>query len=176
MAGIFCLIGLGAQAQFSEEPITKESSWRDRVFTGGNVGFGFGNVDWVNIAPVLGYRLSDRASIGLGGSYRFTNNKFFNPPIKTNDYGGNLFGRYLLYGPVFLQAEYEYLNFEFVTAPNESVRLDFSSFLGGGGIAQPLGRNVALVITALYNFSYANSVESPYDSPWVVRGGINLGF
>lgn len=165
-----------AMAQYSEETITQESNWKDRVFTGGGLGFGFGDVDWVNVSPVLGYRITDRLAGGLSLTYRYSNYKFYSPSLKTNDYGGSLFARYLVRAPVFLQAEYEYLNFEFPVSVGETQRLDFSSLLGGGGIAQPLGRNAALIVTAMYNFSYANSVESPYASPWIFRGGITVGF
>ena len=165
-----------AVAQYSEETITQESNWKERIFTGGSLGFGFGDVDWVNISPVVGYRITDRLAGGLGATYRYSNYKRFNPALKTNDYGGSVFARYLVRAPVFLQAEYEYLNFEFPISAGETTRLDFSSLLGGGGIAQPLGRNAALIIVALYNFSYANSVESPYPSPWIFRGGITVGF
>ncbi|MEM8896223.1 MAG: hypothetical protein AAGC88_16715 [Bacteroidota bacterium] len=163
-------------AQYSEQPITQESSWTDRVFTGGGLGFGFGDVDWVNVSPVIGYRVTDRLAGGMSLTYRYSNYKRVTPALKTNDYGGSLFARYLVRAPIFLQMEYEYLNFEFPILAGETQRLDFNSFLGGGGIAQPVGRNAAFIITAMYNFSYANSAESPYASPWIIRGGITVGF
>lgn len=162
-------------AQFSQEVIDENSSFKDRLFTGGGMGLGFGNIDWVNISPVLGYRISDKTSVGAGATYRYTNYKVFRPNIRVRDYGANLFARHLISAPVFLHVEYEHLNFEFPVGGGETVRLNFNSFLGGAGIAHPIGRRSSVILMALYNFSFENANESPYDRPWVIRGGINFG-
>jgi len=48
--------------------------------------------------------------------------------------------------------------------------------MAGGGFIQPLGQRFAFYLMALYNFSYKDqSIYSPYDSPIVVRAGINIG-
>ncbi len=167
----------GAFAQNDNE-ITQDSPFWDRVFFGGNLGLSFGDVTFVEVAPLVGYRVTDKLSTGLQIQYRYRNDRRFTPDLEASDYGFNLFARYNIFEPFFLQAEYEYLDFEFITFPdNNSFREGFSSVLIGGGVAQPLGRRAFFIITALYNLSYDDSeVIRPYDSPLILRVGVNLGF
>ena len=177
LIAVIVLAYFGGFAQNGNE-ITEKSSFRDRVFFGGNLGLSFGDITFVEVAPLVGYRVTDRLSTGLQVQYRYRNDRRFTPDLEASDYGFNLFTRYNIYAPFFLQAEYEYLNFEFVTRPdNNSSREGFSSVLVGGGVAQPLGQRAFFIITALYNLSYDdNEVIRPYDSPLILRVGVNLGF
>lgn len=150
---------------------------RDRIVTGGGLGLGFGSVqDYFSVSPMIGYRLTARLLAGTGVTYRYTNYKVIKPSIKLNDYGLNPFLRFTFYRNIFLQTEYEYLNYEFPLTVSETTRRSFDSFLAGGGIIQPLGDRFAFYLMALYNFSYQDQVQySPYDSPIVIRAGINIG-
>ena len=159
--------------------IDESSGFKDRVFVGGNFGLSFGDVTNIQIAPIVGYRVTNELSLGLGPQYQYSRIKLVgNDDLTSNNYGLNVFARYNLPEPFFLQAEYEYLNFEFFTTPDlNTFRESFSSILVGGGIIQPLGGRAFINLTALYNLSYdANEVIRPYDSPLVVRAGISLGF
>ena len=47
----------------------------------------------------------------------------------------------------------------------------------GGGVAQPISKNASIFATALYNLSYDSSeLQSPYDSPFILRAGIGIHF
>lgn len=172
-----CFIAVNTFAQNGNE-IDEQSSLRDRVFFGGNLGLALGDVTFVEVAPLVGYRITDKLSGGLQLQYRYRNDKRFTPDLQTNDYGGNLFARYNLPAPFFLQAEYEYLNFEFISLQDgSSNREGFSSVLVGGGFAQPIGKRAFFTITALYNLSYDDTdLIRPYDNPLILRVGINAGF
>lgn len=150
---------------------------RDRIVTGGGLGLGFGSVqDFFSVSPMIGYRLTARLLAGTGITYRYTNYKVVKPSIKLHDYGLSPFLRFTFYRNIFLQTEYEYLNYEFPLTVAETTRRSFDSFLAGGGFIQPLGDRFAFYLMALYNFSYQDQVQySPYDSPIVVRAGINIG-
>jgi hypothetical protein len=152
---------------------------KDRIVTGGGVGLGFGSVqDYFSVSPMIGYRLTAKLLAGTGVTYRYTNYKIVRPSIKLNDYGLNPFLRFTVYRNIFIQTEYEYLNYEYPSSVSlaETTRRTFNSFLAGGGFIQPLGRKAAFYLMALYNFSYQESAQySPYDSPIVLRAGINLG-
>ena len=79
--------------------------------------------------------------------------------------------------PFFLQAEYEYLSYEFLRLDGSQDRDTFDSVLGGGGYMQPLAPNTAMYVTALYHFSYDSSdIYRPYTDPWVFRVGVAVGF
>jgi hypothetical protein len=153
--------------------------FKERIVTGGGLGLGFGSVqDYISVSPVLGYSITKKFIAGTGVTYRYTNYKFYTPSLKLTDYAVSPFLRYNIYRGFFLQTEYEYLNYEFPVSQAETTRLDFGSFLAGGGLVQPIGRNLAFYVMALYNFSYQQPVPgriSPYGSPFVLRAGINIG-
>lgn len=151
--------------------------FKDRIVTGGGLGLGFGPVqDFFSVSPMIGYRVTARLLAGTGLTYRYTNYKVTRPSIRLNDYGVNPFLRFTVYRNIFIQTEYEHLNYEYPVAQTETTRRSFNSFMGGGGFIQPLGERFAFYLMALYNFSYqVQDIYSPYDSPWVIRAGINIG-
>lgn len=169
-------VGLVAFSQGKDNSL-KGAPLKDRIVTGGGVGLGFGSVqDYFSVSPMIGYLLTAKLLAGTGISYRYTNYKIVKPSIKLNDYGVSPFLRFTVYRNIFLQTEYEYLNYEFPLTVAETTRRSFDSFLAGGGFIQPMGRRSAFYLMALYNFSYQQTSQySPYDSPWVIRAGINLG-
>lgn len=158
--------------------IDENSSFLDRVYVGGNLGLSFGDITNVQIAPIVGYRVTNRFSVGAGPQYQYTRIKLRGGnDLTSNNYGFNLFARYNIVEPFFLQAEYEYLNFELFNADLTSFRENFSNVLIGGGISQPIGSRAFFNLTVLYNVTYDNNAQfTPYDSPVIVRAGINLGF
>lgn len=172
---------LRVSAQWGQEEITDKPSLRDRIFTGGGMGLSFSqNFDFISVSPLIGYRLSQKAAAGTSIIFRYTNYKYVTPNVSTTDYGLSPFLRYQFYGPLFLHAEYEYLNTQYIDFNGEKVRKDFSSFMAGGGFFQPIGRHSGFFMMALYNFSY-RSPSNPYDyypysSPLVLRVGITAGF
>ena len=143
--------------------------FKERIVTGGGLGLGFGSVqDYISVSPVLGYSITKKFIAGTGFTYRYTNYKYYNPSIKLTDYAISPFLRYSVYRGIFVQTEYEYLNYEFPVSAGETTRMDFGSFLAGGGLVQPINRNLAFYVMALYNFSYQQPVPgrvSPYASP-----------
>lgn len=168
---LFCLLSFASYAQNGYE-IDKRSDWRERVFTGGNLGLQFGSNTYINVSPVVGYRITDSFSAGGGISYVYRRFTFGPTKVSRTDYGGNLFARYNLFKNIFTMAQFEHLSFEIT----EGERQGFSSVLAGGGISEPLGNNAALSFTVLYNLSYREGELSPYSSPWVIGGGVTLGF
>ncbi|MBT1702115.1 hypothetical protein [Chryseosolibacter indicus] len=177
---LFLLVVVSNAFGQGEENSLKGTPFKDRIVFGGGLGLGFSNVqDFISVSPVVGYRLTERLMAGANISYRYTNYKYYRPSIKLNDYGVGPFARFTVYKNIFVQAEYEYLNYEFPTSSiGENTRKTFNSFLAGGGFIQPLGPNVGFYLMALYNFSYKNPPAGeylPYDSPLVLRAGVNIG-
>ena len=181
---LILLIGISTNSIAQEE---QGSSIRDKIFVGGGFGAGFGNYTYVNISPIIGYRISPRLSAGMRFMYQYTTYDYYDYQAqRTLNYSGNDFGiggfaRFMVYGPVYLQAEYEHLNYDGLSYDGVSSRDTFDSFMAGGGISQPVGGKAFLFLTAMYNFSYdnfnsSNAYRSPYNSPWVIRIGITAGF
>jgi hypothetical protein len=150
---------------------------KSNIFYGGAVGLSFGDVQYVELSPMIGMHFTPKLSAGVSAMYRWVSDDRYNTELNTQDYGATLFGRYRLTSTFFLQAEYEYLNYEYYTSilNMTTERSDFTSLLAGGGISTPAGQNASFYMTALYNFSY-DEPDSPYDSPWVFRLGVAVGF
>ncbi len=169
-----------AMAQWGEEEMSDKPTLRERLFTGGGFGLSFSNYyDFVSVSPLVGYKITPKLAAGVQVQYRYTKYKQFTPKFSTNDYGISPFVRYSIYAPIFLQAEYEYLNYEYPITTSESIRKTYNSFLAGGGFFQPIGRHAGFYAVAMYNFSYraANYGEvTPYNSPLVLRVGVTAGF
>ncbi|HEY9047547.1 MAG TPA: hypothetical protein VIN08_16690 [Ohtaekwangia sp.] len=169
-----------AMAQWGEEEMSDKPTFRERIFTGGGFGLSFSNYyDFISVSPLIGYKVTPKLAAGIQVQYRYTKYKEFTPKFSTNDYGISPFVRYSIYAPIFLQAEYEYLNYEYPITTSESIRKTYNSFLAGGGFFQPIGRHAGFYAVAMYNFSYraANYGEvTPYNSPLVLRVGVTAGF
>ena len=168
-----------AMAQWGDEEMSDEPTLRERIFTGGGFGLSFSSYyDFVSVSPLIGYKVTPKLAAGVQVQYRYTKYKEVTPKFSTNDYGISPFVRYNIYSPFFIQAEYEYLNYEYLAYDGRH-RKAYNSFLAGGGLFQPLGRRAGFYALALYNFSYrAAGVNeaTPYDSPLVLRVGVTAGF
>lgn len=148
----------------------------DGWFYGGGIGANFAtDKSYFELSPMIGRRLGNSFSAGLGASYRYTNDKRVEPKTTSHDYGLTIFGRYSVTNSLFLEAAIEHINYEQNFINSSSERRDFTSYMAGGGVKQSLGNNTALYASALYNFS-AEDAASPYDDPWSIRFGISKGF
>ncbi|MCC5945005.1 MAG: hypothetical protein JJT94_08710 [Bernardetiaceae bacterium] len=157
-----------------------EMSLRDRIYFGGNLGFGFGTVTFVDISPIAGYRITEGFSLGAGFTYQYwRNNLWGSGPLASrySVYGGRLFARQFVVENIFVQAEFESLNSIDATSDPSSRGIGrgwFSSFFLGAGYAAPVGQGrTAFTIMALYNLT-RNPQRSLYQSPLVIRGGIQF--
>ncbi|HEY5916458.1 MAG TPA: hypothetical protein VIU13_03620 [Chryseolinea sp.] len=170
-----------AFAQWGQDEMPEKPSWRDRMFVGGGLGgLSFSSYsDYFGLQALVGYKITPKLAGGVQLQYRFTKYKQFTPEFTTNDYSVAPFLRFNFYGPLFLHAEYEYLNYENFDQYGELSRFGFNSFMAGGGFFQPVGRNAGFFLMALYNFSYQEAGQgdiSPYNSPFILRAGITAGF
>ncbi len=171
---VLCLICFCSIAQ-EENQVSEgqaNGNFFDKVFVGGNFGLQFGNVTFIDVSPLVGYRFTNRFSAGPGITYRYFKLRGFEG---TSTYGGSLFARHIIGSQFFAQVQYESLNtvYPSLDTPNALERGWVPGFFLGGGIFQPLGRKGAVTLAAMYNLIYDN-VRSPYGSPWVFNVGFNL--
>ncbi len=166
LTGINNVFAQNEKGKFSDIPI------KDRLFLGGNFGLQFGNrYTLIEVSPLVGLWLSPKFVAGGGPVYRYYKRTDLNFDFEENQYGGRLFGRYLLIQNLFAHAEYELLNLTDYRIQPNSPRTNISSFLVGGGYIQNLGRS-AVFIMVLFNL---NETElTPYTNP-VIRAGFNIG-
>ncbi len=152
----------------------KENFW-DRVYTGGGIGLQFGSQTFVNISPLIGYRLTEKFSMGVSATYLYYRYKDYNPAYSysSNTYGGSVFSRYLIFENLFAHVEYELLRLE--VRDNVSRLLgskDVTSVLVGGGYRQMLGDRSSINLMLLYNLN--ETTYSPYQNP-IIRISFGIG-
>jgi hypothetical protein len=159
-----------------QQPVQKTYAW----YVGGNVGLAFGDpVSYVEFSPTVGYMLFPRFQLGGRLVYRYRRDKRFEPDLSTTELGGALFGRYYVWGPVFVHAEAERTNWEYVTQIGDgytTVKSDYTAFYGGAGFQVPTGGRAAMYMSFLYDFNFDDNVPHPSSDPFVIRIGYGVFF
>jgi hypothetical protein len=165
-----------------------------RLIVGGGLvaGFGSGYTD-VGIFPVVGYRITERFSAGVGLGYEFQKQSYYltdpGPSAAVNLYSSHaniispsIWARHFIYNNIFLTGIFEY-NFQYLNGAvddpvqgkilNESYNVNAPCLLLGGGIKQPLGGRVSVLAEILYDV--LQQPNSPYLNQPVVHFGIVAG-
>jgi hypothetical protein len=187
----------------SAKPRKPGSFWH-RVSVGGDLGFQFGTVTGINLAPEVRVRTIDQLHVGLRFIYQYYKYKRYFLDTRTNQYldfrssvyGGGVYLRYYLssifdnfLGNLFAHAEFEYLTYSrpyTLCDPPEGYILDIGNSYYKPG-KQMIGIN-SLFIGGGYRQPIGNRVamelmllynlnesnESPYSNP-VFRLGVSVG-
>lgn len=134
-----------------EEP-TEDNPLGRKYFTGGSFGLSFGTYTYINAAPILGYRLTNRISVGSGLSYFYINDPYFEGSLL----GGKLFAQGMVYKTFFAHAEYELVDF----------RNNFSVILAGAGYRQMFSERSGIDLMVLFDLN--QNGRSFYNNP-VIR-------
>lgn len=153
-----------------------ENSFKSRLFFGGGLGLQFGSATLIEIAPIVGYKITPRFGIGVGPTYKYYHYEDYYGPnldVTTHVYGVSLFSRYFIFENVFAHVEYESLFYNTQYPGHPVERLEFKSLLVGGGYRQMIGMNAGLNFTILWNLN--DTYNSPYTNP-IIRMGFSVGF
>ena len=143
---------------------------KEHLYVGGNIGLQFGTITIIDVSPMVGYKITEKFSAGLGVTYTNLNDKSFIPGYQINIYGGRIFARYFLLENIFAHTECEVLNGQW--NPTSDQRINVASVMGGGGYRQQIGESSYFTILVLYNFN--DSFYSPYSNP-IIRAGFVIG-
>ena len=148
---------------------------KNHFFTGGSVGLRFGTLTNIEVSPVFGYHINDYLSAGVGGTYQFYNDRYYNPALRLNIYGGRAFVRVHPFSMFYLQGEYELLTYKTdVFHPTGQMENIISeNVLAGIGYREELSETVHYYLMLLYNFN--QTIYTPYSNP-VYRVGIEVAF
>jgi long-subunit fatty acid transport protein len=157
---------------------------KERFIFGGNVGAQFGSSTQVNLSPIIGYRITEKLSAGIGVNYLYYkfkylgyNNQTFTE--KNHIYGGNVWAQYLIIPQAFLHAEYGVLN---IGIPKlgangayngDTQRYNVNTCLVGGGYYQRISDNAGVQFSILWDL--IEDQYSPYNNP-IIRIGFAAGF
>ena len=85
-----------------------KSDFWSRTRFGGNFGAGFSNgFSYVNVSPRMYYLATEKLWLGAGVTFIWSKDNYYVPPFDQQFvYGFNFSAQYMLFGPLFLQAEY----------------------------------------------------------------------
>lgn len=163
-----------------EEEVEKKKKRPEALekFTfGGFFSLQFGNVTNIVVAPIVGYRIIPRVTVGVGLKYEYMRDNYYN--FDTHIYGVQLYTRFyvikdisnMLSGGIkmglFIHGEFETLSLERqwfdVTCPTCDGRFMLNSFLIGGGIRQAIGPRAGIYFIILWNLN--ESINSIYSNP-----------
>lgn len=155
--------------QNTNQSLGSEDRLVDRFFFGGNLGAQFGALTMVHVAPLVGFKITDRFNVGTRIQYQYLR---FNGigAFDTHVFGGSLFSRYFVFNNFFAHAEYEVINGLFASANPDRVSIPHL-FVGGGYLFR-FNDNVGLAVTAMYEL--LQRTYSPYRNP-IIGAGITYG-
>lgn len=141
-----------------------------KVTVGGGLGLTFGTITYIEIAPILGYYLTDNILAGVGVNYIYYENANFN--YKTSIYGGRVFGQYLFNDlPLLAHVETELINID-LFGNNE--RVNITNVYVGGGFKQRLGGASYLFVLGLWNLNETRESFFIQPNP-TIRIGVSIG-
>ncbi|NJM14378.1 MAG: hypothetical protein HC896_02480 [Bacteroidales bacterium] len=171
-----------------EEPYKEKKGQgvSEKVYFGGNFGLYFGNdYSYVEVSPLVGYRITPRLSSGVGATYIYYH--FGQQGISTHIYGGRVFSEYTFIhdlqnllnigfnGSFSLYTEFEVLSLEKkyfyvvnTTLSEEPGRYLQPAWWVGLNIGLPLGQRGRFNFGILWDL--LNTRNSLYSSPHVRAG------
>jgi hypothetical protein len=167
-----------------EYPTQKQKpSFASRLMIGGNLGLAFGSVTYISVNPLVGYRVTNNFTAGIGINYQYWSEKYFDYiannyyTVSSNIYGGSVFARYTVFRGLFLEGDFEANNLDAYTfdATNSSyttARMWVPSLLLGGGYYSG-GARGGFYISILYDV--IQNIYSPYYGIPVIRAGVGFG-
>jgi hypothetical protein len=155
----------------SAQDKTLPGSWMDKVGYGGNVGLRFGDVTYVEISPIAGYRLAPFIMPGIGLSYRYIQYRYPYRSDGLNIFGGSAWVRVYALPMIFGYAEHEELYGEFDPYYRPGEKYSIGTNFLGAGYSQELGNSSTYLMVL---FAMNQDYRSIYQNP-VIRVGIMIG-
>jgi hypothetical protein len=160
---------------------TKELSFGERLYFGGDFGLSLGRTQtFINLSPLVGYKLNEKLSIGAGPVFQYWQDQVvyineqtgfqYQKKVSSLIYGGKGFGRLFLFKDFFANVEFEYISADLPIQEGLTERRWIPAIWAGAGYMIKLNKNAGINIMALYNPLF-DKQNSPYTSPFDVRVG-----
>ncbi len=158
-----------------EEDNRETPPWREKVFFGGNFGLQIGTITSIEVSPVAGYRITDMFYSGVGVTYDFYNNSFFD--YSRHIFGGGIFARAYLFKGIFAHSDVFLFNVDDYNkftptagaiSYKKEGRIWIPSFMVGGGYSQPMGERSEAYMMILWDLNETS--DSPYENPIIKFG------
>ncbi|MBR0570410.1 hypothetical protein KB205_07275 [Microvirga sp. STS03] len=161
-----------------EEAEKEKQEFIDKLYFGGSFGLQFGSYTNITLLPIIGYKVTDKFSVGTGVVYHFISDG----GISLNNFGGRGFTQMEVFdimdGALLAHAEVEVLSREYLMLDNSNrplykLRKTMTLPMIGIGYRQRIGEKASLDLLLLYNAN--DDIVNPYSNP-VIRAGINIPF
>lgn len=108
LGGLSLLITTFLPALAQDEPKTP---FKDRIFFGGDLGLQFGNLTYIDVSPLVGYKITDKLHAGIGPTYIYY--KYKDAYLNANiNLWWTCIWKILVMDNLFVHSEYEMLNLE----------------------------------------------------------------
>jgi hypothetical protein len=146
----------------------------------------FGTTTYIEVAPLVGYHISDRLAVGLGPHYIYQSRKAspYYAAYQTHAFGLKVFARFALithaeeflpinlFNDLFVHVEYEGMSLEsrIYDPSQDKDRFIYHAILVGGGLSQRIGFYNSISFMVLWDLN--ESSRSPYSNP-IFRIGFN---
>ncbi|WP_242919439.1 hypothetical protein [Pontibacter liquoris] len=148
----------------------------DRLYYGGSFGLQFGSYTNISLLPILGYKVTNRFSVGTGVVYHFIRSG----GMSLNNYGGRAFTQVELFdigdGALLAHAELEAISTESLYFDQQGYytqRKMLALPMAGIGYRQRISDKASFDLLLLYNVN--DDPANPYSNP-VIRAGFNIPF
>lgn len=170
----------GSLGNANDNTGNQNEKWHDRIVVGGALGAQFGSSTYIEVSPIVGYKVTDMFTAGVGFTYQYFSQNFNDPGFldyKATVVGPRFFLQHDLIFGLFAHVEYEYAWYKFTYEDPAYNTLENSgnvpALFVGGGYNYMISDNAKFQIMALYDV--LNGANSLYYSPLVFRMGINIG-
>jgi len=156
----------------------KKEPLKDRLLFGGSMGLQFGSVTAVQVAPMLGYKVTDRLVAGYGINYQYLDVKSVyegGPSYTSNSFGHGPFAQFFVLDNLYLTGEFLALNTEYIDPISQEVsRGTIPHLFVGAGYVNQLGGNGYIGIGL--KFDLIQDRRSPYYQLPVFTPLLMIGF
>ena len=174
LAGLTLLHGQKTDEDYTPDPSSSAQKNKprfiDRIVIGGNLGASFGTFTFVQIAPQVGYRVTEKWTTGVGANYMYFSSPGY---VGQAIYGGSVWSNYVITGGLFATTTYEVLNRNVYEPPLGLHRRNVNVWLVGAGYYSGGESGLGIGIQILYDL--IGDPWSPYQNPQI-RGGLLFGF
>jgi len=175
---------LNTNAQYDIEDIKNDTSVTDpkinwfnlkqHIYVGGEIGLSFSNgSSYINLAPIIGYDITERFSAGASIMYQLWRFKNQYTTYNHTTFGAGVFARLRPVDPLILQLEFDLYN-TVNYADLSFDRVNVPALMAGFGYANSVGDGAYYQIMILYDF--INNPNMPLPPILFAPLHLKLGF
>ena len=148
-----------------------------RVYYGGTLGLQFGSFTSILVEPLIGFRMTEKLSTGIGIGFRYGKDNRSN--FEYTNYLGRFFARYIIIPRLYAHVEYMAESYDesfgrYYRDFNEGERTTVPFLFVGGGFRNPTA-NGSFIFQVLFNVLQDNSLSNqiyPGNVPYISIGYI----